>query len=107
MKQYVYLIDLKPDPELQEKYLEFHRNVWECVPQRLMEIGIVESAIYKRGERLVNVLTVEDSFNPETDFDKYTEDQACLEWDTLMRSFQYKIPGAKRGEWWALCERIY
>ena len=107
MKRYVYLLDLKPDPVLQQQYLEYHRNVWSCIPRRLAELGIHESAIYRCGNRLVNVLTVGDDFDPEKDLARYAEDEECAAWDALMRGFQQRVQGTKDGEWWALCERVY
>jgi L-rhamnose mutarotase len=107
VKRYVYLLDLKPDSVLQAQYLEHHRHVWACVPRRLKEMGIHESAIYRCGDRLVNVLTVGDDFIPEKDLAKYAEDGECAKWDALMRTYQQRVPGAGDDEWWALCERVY
>lgn len=106
MKSYVYMLDLKPDDRLIQEYKDHHQHVWPEVPAKLKEFGIISSKIYLLGTRLVNIMTVEDSFDPHNDFLRYTEDPKCKEWDDLMRNYQLKSPGAKDGEWWALMEEV-
>ena len=107
MKRYVYILDLKEDGALQQEYLAYHQNVWACVEKRLAQIGIRENSIYRCGNRLVNILTVEDDFDPDKDLIRYAEDPECKRWDDIMRGFQKKVPAAKEDEWWALCDIVY
>lgn len=107
MRTYVYLLDLKPEENIIEEYRRYHENVWPEVPAKLKEIGIISNKIYILGNRLVSILTVEDSFDPQNDLLKCTEDLKCKGWDEIMRTFQQRVPGARVDEWWALMEEIY
>ena len=46
-------------------------------------------------------------FDPATDYQAYTEDPRCREWDDLMRTFQQKVPEAKEDEWWPTMELVF
>ena len=107
LKTYVYLLDLIDDPLQIEKYLLQHKNVWAQIPKKLKELGVLSNRIFRLKYRLVCVLTVADSFNPQIDLAKYTQDKVCKKWDDLMKQFQKKAPGARPDEWWALAEEIY
>lgn len=107
LKTYVYLLDLIDDPLRIEKYLQHHKNVGPRIPEKLKELGVLSNRILRLKNRLVCVLTVADSFDPQTDLAKYTQDQVCKKWDDLMKQFQQKAPGAQPDEWWALAEEIY
>lgn len=106
MKRIVMALDLKPDPVLIERYCAYHRNVWPEVVQANRDIGIKSTAIYRLGNRLVNVIEADDCFDPAC-FVDYASSLRAKEWDNVMRAFQQPAPGAKPGEWWTEMEELY
>jgi L-rhamnose mutarotase len=108
MKEWALTINLKDDPQLIEKYKEYHRNVWPEVLRSLKEVGIVDMKIWLLGRRMFMLMTVVDNFDPNVDFPRYLKlDPKCQEWEDLMGTFQEKVPEAKPDEKWALMEMVF
>ena len=108
MKAYAQALDLKNDPEIIEKYKEYHRNVWPEVVASLKEIGITGMKIYLSGNHLFMYFEAVDDFDPARDFQDYTEQNPRAdEWNTLRSSFQQKTPEAGPDDWWAPMELVY
>lgn len=106
MKMLIYLLDLVDDPDKVERYLERHKHVEPEVPKKLAALGVLQNRITRLGNRLVNVLLVEDDFQPG-DLSRYTENEACARWDREMMGYQQKAPGAREDDWWASTETVY
>lgn len=108
VKTFGLTINLRDDPELIEKYKEYHRNVWPETEQALKVVGITAMKIYLLGRSMFMYIETVDDFVVERDFLKYLEQHPkCREWDELMRTFQEKVPEAKADEWWAMMEQVY
>jgi len=108
MKQYGRTLNLKDDPSIIERYVEYHRSVWPEVERGLRSIGIERMLIWRLGRRLFMLMETVDDFDPERDFARYMEsDPRIREWQTLMETFQEPVPEAKPGEWWADMELVY
>ena len=108
MKSYAMALDLRDDAEVIERYVEYHRAVWDEVLDELKSIGISKMKIFLHGSRLFMYLEVPDDFDLERDFQRYTEaSPRAAEWDALMREYQVRVPGAKPGEWWAGMEEVF
>ena len=108
MKAYAQALDLKNDPEIIEKYKEYHRNVWPEVVASLKEIGITGMKIYLSGNHLFMYFEAVDDFDPARDFQGYTEQNPRADaWNTRMSSFQQKAPEAGPDDWWAPMELVY
>ena len=108
MKSYAQALDLKNDPEIIEKYSEYHRNVWPEVVESLREIGITAMKIYRSGNHLFMYFEAVDDFDPARDFQGYTDkNPRADEWNTLMSTFQQKVPEAGPDDWWAPMELAY
>ena len=107
MKCYGMTICLKDDPELVEKYKEYHRHPWPETVNSLVRVGITDMKIFLIGRRMFMYMTTTDDFDPAVDFPRYMEDPKAKEWDELMRTFQERAPEAEGGEWWALMGQVF
>ena len=108
MKRYGRTLNLKDDPEIIRRYVEYHRAIWPEVERGLKSIGIQRMLIWLLGRRLFMVMETVDDFDPERDFARYMESDARIrEWQALMETFQEPVAEAKAGEWWADMELVY
>jgi L-rhamnose mutarotase len=108
MKRYARTIDLKDDPALIARYVEYHRAVWPEVEAGLRAIGIERMLIWRRGRRLFMVIETDDGFDWDRDFARYIKRGGRIaEWQTLMDSLQEPIAEANPGEWWAEMDAVY
>ena len=107
MKSHAQALDLVDDPAAIRAYDEYHRAVWPEVLAALRGIGIERMEIFRTGTRLFMYFSAPDDFDPERDFQSYTELPRCTDWDQLMRQYQLRIPKASDGEWWTPMERVF
>ena len=108
MKSFAMALDLRDDPEVIAEYKRYHREVWPEVISGLRSVGILKMKIFLKGTRMFMYVETEDSFDPATDFQAYTEaSPRARELDELMRGFQVQVPGAKEGVWWASMEEAF
>lgn len=108
MKMLAYTINLKQGPDIIEKYKKYHSEVWEDVIEGMKKAGIRSCRIFLLGTRLVNIMEVDDDFDPVNDLKRYYEGKPLAEeWDRLMATFQEPVPEACVGEWWALMEKVF
>ena len=108
MKSFAQVLDLKDDPETIARYEEYHRNVWPEVIAALKEIGIERMEIFRSGNHLFMYCAALDSFDPERDFQGYTESsEKANEWNDLMSKFQQKVAEAGPDDWWASATLVF
>jgi L-rhamnose mutarotase len=108
MKQYAQTINLKDDPEILRRYIEYHRAAWPEVLAGLKSIGIHRMLIWMLGRQLFMFMETEDNFDLARDFARYEKSTPRIrEWQELMASFQEPVPNAKPGEWWARMELVF
>ena len=100
LKTFAQALDLVDDPAAISAYEKYHRAVWPEVLTALRGIGIERMEIFRVGTRMFMYFSAPDEFDPEMDFQTYTESARCQEWDELMRQYQQRIPNATEGEWW-------
>lgn len=107
MKRYCLALDLKDDPELIEKYEEYHKEVWPEILQSIKESGIQEMQIYRVGNRMFMIIETDDdfSFEKKAKIDaKYPENER---WEELMWNYQQALPFAKPGEKWLPMKKVF
>lgn len=107
MRYFAQTLELKNDPETIEQYRKHHRSVWPEVTDALRAIGIRSMRIFLVGNRLFMVFEAPESFDPFRDFQRYTANPKCREWDEFMRTFQQRVPFAREGEWWTPMEEVF
>ena len=108
MKSLAFTVNLKDDPEIIQKYREYHASVWPDVLQSLKDVGCLDMKIYILGRRLFMYCQVTDNFDPQTDFPRYlTLHDKCQEWEDLMTTFQEPVKEAGPDEKWAPMQQIF
>ena len=108
MKAFGLTINLREDPQIIEKYKEYHRNVWPEVEQALRKVGVTSMKIFLLGRRLFMYMETIDGFSVDQDFSQYLKQHPkCVEWDAHMRTYQEKLSVAREDEWWAMMEQVY
>ena len=107
MQRHCLALDLKDNPQLIEKYEEYHRDVWPEILQSIKESGIQEMQIYRVGNRMFMIIEVDDdfSFEKKSEIDaKYPENE---KWEELMWNYQQALPFAKPGEKWVPMKKVF
>jgi L-rhamnose mutarotase len=106
-ERHVLTLDLKDDPRAVAAYRRHHRAVWPEVETSLREVGVLKMDIYLLGRRLVMLLDTRGGFDRKRAFARHLSRPRCREWEDLMKTFQERPRGARRGEWWARMEPVY
>jgi len=107
MQKFCLALDLKNDPDLIAKYIEFHKNVWPEIQQSILDSGIISLEIYNVADRLFMIIEANSDFSFEEKAKRDAENPKVQEWETLMWQFQKALPEAKTGEKWLLMDKIF
>ena len=110
MPQTHYLAcDLKNDPELIERYKEYHApgNAWPEITESIKSAGIEQMEIFLAGNRLFMVMTTSDDYDPAAKAAADAANPKVREWEALMDTFQQRMPFAEEGVKWVNLERIF
>lgn len=107
MQRFCLALDLKPDPALVAEYEAWHRKVWPEILDSIREAGIQRLEIYRMEHRLFMVLEADEHFSFEKKAALDAANPKVQEWEALMWRYQQGLPGAKPGEKWILCDRIF
>ena len=101
--------DLKNDPLLIEKYKEYHApgNAWPEITASIKGAGITDMQIFLAGNRLFMVMETDETFDPVAKAKADAESPKVQEWETLMDTFQQRLPFAEEGVKWVEMERIF
>ncbi|KAA1244768.1 L-rhamnose mutarotase [Aquimarina sp. RZ0] len=108
-KRYCLSCDLKNDPKLIETYKKYHAagNEWPEITKSIKDAGIVDMQIYLTGNRLFMIMEVDDTFDPVKKAAMDAENPKVKEWETLMDTFQQRLPWAENDEKWVPMEQIF
>lgn len=106
MKRLVYALDIVDDPEVIERYKEYHRSVPEDVLKNLSDKGLVKMEIFLIGNRLINIIDVPDDYD-SGNMKREKVHPKVKEWEVLMGRMQKPLDEAAAGEKWVLMEKIY
>lgn len=107
MKRHCFALDLKDDPELIAKYEEYHRAVWPEILQSIRDAGILNMQIYRTGNRLFMIMEVSDDFDGAAKAAADAANPHVVEWETLMDTFQQRLPWAAPGQKWVPMHQIF
>ena len=107
MKTFCLALDLKNDEKLIAEYEAYHRAVWPEILESITSSGIESMKIYRTGNRLFMIINTSDNFSFEEKGKADASNSKVLEWETLMDTFQQRLPWSKNGEKWVLMEEIF
>ncbi len=108
MKEFLYTVNLRDDPEVIRKYEEYHNAIWPEVTRSLRAVGIRELRIWRLGRRLVMRIVADDDYDPvEASKRHRASHPRVLEWERLMDGFQERVPEAPGEGTWAEMTPIF
>ena len=107
MKRFALTLDLKNDPQLIEQYKEHHRHVWPEILESIKASGILHMEIYHVETRLFMIIEASDDFGFKKKSQMDASNPKVQEWESLMDTYQQRLPFAKAGEKWVLMERLF
>lgn len=107
--RHILICDLKDDRELISKYKEYHAagNAWPEITESITSSGITDMEIFLAGNRLVMIMTTTDDFDAAAKRTADAGNPKVQEWETLMDTFQQRLPFATEGEKWVATERVF
>ncbi|MFM9838234.1 MAG: L-rhamnose mutarotase [Cyclobacteriaceae bacterium] len=104
---YCLALDLKDDPKLIAEYEAYHKNIWPEIVKSIKDSGIVSMEIFRAGNRLFMIMTVQEGFSFENKQLADAKNEKVQEWEKLMWRYQQALPFAKPNEKWVLMEKIF
>lgn len=107
MKRYCQTLTLVDDPELIEKYVEAHANVWPEVQEGIKEVGILDMQIYIKGNRLFMIVDTVDDFDWKKDNARLAKLPMQDKWEAYVAQFQGCDPDAPSTAKWQIMEKIF
>ena len=107
MKTFCLALDLKNDDKLIAEYEAYHQAVWPEILESITSSGIESMKIFRTGNRLFMIINASDSFSFEEKGKADASNSKVQDWETLMDTFQQRLPWAKAGEKWVLMEEIF
>lgn len=107
MKKFCLLLDLKSDPALIRQYEDWHQRVWPEIVESIRTSGITNMEIFRFENRLVMLMETDDNFSFERKSAMDAANAKVQDWETLMDTFQQRLPGSKPDEKWMIADRIF
>lgn len=108
-KTIVQTLDLKPDPELINFYVNAHAsaNRWPEITKGIKEVGILNMEIYLNGTRLVMIMEVPDDFDFESAMSRLATLDRQQEWEEYVGKAQACDANATSAGKWQRMENIF
>lgn len=107
MKKYCLTLDLKPDADLIGQYMAHHQQVWPEVLESIRASGIQKMEIFRVENRLMMLVEADDDFSFEKKGAMDAANEKVQEWETLMDTYQQRLPFARPDEKWVLMDSIF
>ena len=107
MKRYCQTLSLVNDPELIQKYVEVHSNVWPEIIEGQRKVGILDMQIFIKGNLLFMICDTVNDFDWERDMARLATLPRQAEWEAYVAQFQGCKADARSDEKWRLMERIF
>mgnify|MGYP002725788965 CR=1 FL=1 len=107
-KRYCKFLSLYDDPELIERYKQYHApgQVWPEITQGMKDVGILDMEIYLQGNVLFMIMETTPSFDHDDAMEALARRPRQSEWEQVMNQFQNSHAATAEGKWIPM-ERIY
>jgi L-rhamnose mutarotase len=104
-----FVLDLQNDPALIAEYEWWHRpeNIWPEVLDALRARGASELELFRCGNRLVQVLEVDEQSNAADPNAGGADSSRLQDWEQFMWKFQLALPFAAPGQKWVPMNRVF
>lgn len=107
-EEYVFAAQLVDDPEMVEKYLDYHKNVWPEVEAAFEKAGYRQIRLYRFGNYITMTIKVPKGSDLDSMGQTSMESHPKVEeWQGIMDGFQKGLPGAGRLQKWVVLEKYY
>lgn len=107
MQRFCLTLELRPNPELIQEYVDYHREGWPEIHKSIRDAGVLDMQIYLTGNRLFMIIDTTDEFTFERKSAMDTANPKVLEWERLMARFQNVDEGSDPTTRWGPCEKIF
>lgn len=107
MKRYCQTLSLVNDPELIQKYVEVHSNVWPEIIEGQRQVGILDMQIFIKDNLLFMICDTVDEFDWERDMTRLATLPRQAEWEAYVAQFQGCKADARSDEKWQMMKRIF
>lgn len=107
MKTFYLALDLHDDEKRILEYEAYHKNVSTEIINSITSSGIINMRLYRTGNRLFMIIDANDNFSFEEKSKMDASNAAVQVWETLMGSYQKKLPWSKPDEKWILMDEIF
>jgi L-rhamnose mutarotase len=107
--RHVLLLDLKDEAEAIAAYRHWHRpgGPPAAVTRSIRAGGVAALDIWQVGNRLVMVIETTPDHDPVANAARDAADAEVQAWETLMDTFQQRLPFASAGQKWVPADHIY
>ena len=104
-----FVLDLQDDPALIAEYEWWHwpENIWPEVLDALRARGASELELFRCGNRLVQVLEVDEQSNAVDPNAGGADSSRLQDWEQFMWKFQQALPFAAPGQKWVPMNRVF
>jgi L-rhamnose mutarotase len=109
LNRHVLVLDLKPDPDLIARYKAWHEpgSTPAAVVASIRAAGIREMEIFLAGDRLVMLMTTDETFSPERKAEADAADPEVQAWEQMMDAFQQRLAFAAPDQKWVEASPIF
>jgi len=104
VRRYAQVIRVRP--EIEDKYIEYHAQVWPEILDLIRACNIRNYSIFLRDHVLFAYFEYVGP-NYEADMAKMAADPKMQEWWKIMDPMQDPMPDRAPGEWWAKMEEVF
>lgn len=97
---HLLFLDLKDDADSIAAYEAHHRAVWPEILAHIRACGISDMRIWRSGNRLAMLMETGENFSFAAMNEALARNPKAQEWETLMDTFQQRLPWAQAEEKW-------
>ena len=107
MQTFYLALDLVDHPDRIAEYEAHHKKVAPEIIKSITDSGITNMILYRTGNRLFMIIEAEDHFNFEAKSQMDASNPKVQVWESLMDTYQQRLPWSQDGEKWVLMHEIF